>query len=83
MTVTGPNPREMASVLAQLRHLYTLLMREPSSQVQSLAEGILARQIRRLESLQRVVFETPPAVDAVARGSTSQADPTTREALIR
>lgn len=56
MRVDGPNQREMSSVLAQLRHLYTNMMRLDSEQAKRMADGILARQIRRLESLDRVLF---------------------------
>jgi hypothetical protein len=59
MHVTGPNPREMSSVLAQLRHLYMLMGREDI--VTPNMVGILSRQIKRLESLQRVLFEQSPS----------------------
>lgn len=54
MRVDGPNKREMASVLAQLRHLYMLLNEGGKPETY---QRLLSRQIQRLESLQRVLFE--------------------------
>lgn len=74
MKVDGPNKREFSSVLAQLRHLYMLMERNGSP----LYQPLLSRQIRRLESLERVLFELPQAADAVARTVSNQAEPSTR-----
>ena len=55
MNVVGPNKREMSSVLAQLRHLYMLMSKEDIVTPNMLS--ILSRQVARLESLDRVLFE--------------------------
>jgi hypothetical protein len=60
MNVIGPNKREMSNVIAQLRHLYMHLAKHDDAAVRSMAEGLLARQIKRLESLDRVLFDDPP-----------------------
>jgi hypothetical protein len=57
MTVDGPNARELRSILAQLRHFYMLLERGENGEQPS--KRLLSRQIQRLESLERVIFETP------------------------
>jgi len=56
--VDGPNKREMSSVLAQLRHLYMLLGEGGKPEVY---QRLLSRQITRLESLDRVLFQPLPS----------------------
>lgn len=58
MQVQGPNQMELSSILAQLRHMYHNMKmgrvkNEPSAI--EIADGILARQIVRLERLQRTL----------------------------
>jgi hypothetical protein len=56
--VDGPNARELRSILAQLRHLYMLLERTEGSAAAMVGhQRLLSKQIERLESLQRVIFE--------------------------
>ena len=57
MNVTGPNARELFSILAQLRHLYMHMMRHDDTNIHSMADGILSKQIKRLEGLQRTLFD--------------------------
>jgi hypothetical protein len=65
---------ELDGVLAQLRHAYQQLVahdgRWSRRGMKDFANGLLAPQIRKLEQLQ--------AADAVARGFTNQAEPSTR-----
>jgi len=57
MTVTGPNARELSSILAQLRHLYMHMLRHDDPNIHSMANRILSKQITRLEGLQRTLFD--------------------------
>ena len=60
MKVDGPNKRALRSVLAQLRHMYMLMKTGQvlnEMAVVSIADRILHRQIKRLEDLDRSLFE--------------------------
>lgn len=67
MKVDGPNKREFDSVLAQLRHLYWKLMNGHVPNVEAarlIADGVLSRQIARLEMLHRILLEGEPSAAA-------------------
>jgi len=79
MQVTGPNQREMSSVLAQLRHLSMLMGQEDIVTPNML--GLLSRQITRLELLQRVLFEQSPVAREARSANAEEPSPTGKPAV--
>lgn len=62
------NAASLESVVAQLRHAYSLLMNGHLGNHQEFARGLIAPQIRHLEQLLRESTTAPVAVDPVPAG---------------